>query len=141
MRFASFLIVVTLVSACAVTGSTVREEFEVVPAPTSEPPVTTLAQTTTAPATTSTTVPDRFEITVTGGEVTGAERISVPLGARITLVISSDIADEAHLHGYDLHAEVGPGTDGELVFDATIPGIFELELEESGLVLTEVEVS
>ncbi len=141
------IVLALFLPACGLGGTEVSATFSETGSPPQTSPVTSSSETTVTslpPVSTSvvsTTMPNRFEITVTAGEVTGEERISVPLGARITLVISSDIADEAHLHGYDLHAEVGPGTEGELVFDATIPGIFELELEESGLLLTEVEVS
>ncbi len=141
------MVLALFLPACGLGGTEVSATFSGTGSPLQTSPVTSSSETTVTslpPVSTSvvsTTVPDRFEITVTAGEVTGGERISVPLGARITLVISSDVADEAHLHGYDLHTEVGPDAAGELVFEATIPGIFELELEGSGLLLAEVEVS
>lgn len=138
-----------LLPACGLAGTEVSETFSGVGAPVQVSPVTSSSETTVTstslpPVSTSvvsTTAPNTFEIVVVGSEVEGGGRIAVPLGEEVTLSIRSDVVDEAHLHGYDLHAEVGPGAAGELVFEATIPGIFELELEGSGLLLAEVEVS
>jgi hypothetical protein len=58
----------------------------------------------------------------------------------VTLTITSDVADEVHLHGYDLTAALTPGTPAELAFDATIPGVFEVELHETGTVLLSLQV-
>jgi len=84
----------------------------------------------------------RIEVSVTGGEVSGdTGRVSIGSGDRVTLVVSSDTADEVHVHGYDLDGEVRPGTPAELTFDATVPGVFEVELHEAGTVLLTLQVS
>ncbi len=85
-------------------------------------------------------------ITLSGGEVTigGADastRVEVPLGSVVALQVTSDVADEVHLHGYDFFADVAPGEIGMLVFEASIPGLFEAELEGSGTLLAEIQVS
>ena len=49
-------------------------------------------------------------------------------------------ADEAHLHGYDVSGPVAPGKTSRLAFSADVPGRFELELEQRGVVLAEIEV-
>lgn len=67
--------------------------------------------------------------------------MAIPLGAEATVRVVADIADEAHLHGYDLFVDLEPGVPAEIVFVADIPGVFELELEGSGLLLAEIEVS
>ncbi|WP_193345672.1 hypothetical protein [Blastococcus saxobsidens] len=56
-------------------------------------------------------------------------------------MVTSDVADEVHLHGYDVSAPVAPGEPATLTFDATIPGVFELELHEVGEELLSVQVS
>jgi plastocyanin len=83
----------------------------------------------------------RIEVQLAGGEVTGdTGRITVAAGTHVTLVITSDVADEAHLHGYDEEAELTPGKPAEIAFDATIPGVFEVELHEAGTVLLTLQV-
>ena len=64
----------------------------------------------------------------------------VPAGEQVTLVITADVADEVHVHGYDLTAELAPGTPAELTFDATLPGVFEVELHDAGTVLLTLQV-
>jgi heme/copper-type cytochrome/quinol oxidase subunit 2 len=64
----------------------------------------------------------------------------VAAGVRVTLVVSSDVADEIHVHGYDLTTAVAPSRPAELSFDATIPGVFEVELHEAGTVLLALQV-
>jgi hypothetical protein len=83
----------------------------------------------------------RLEVQVAGGQATGdTGRVPVALGTAVTLVVTSDVADEAHLHGYDIEAALTPGEPAELTFDATIPGVFELELHETGTVLLTLQV-
>ena len=83
----------------------------------------------------------RIEVQVAGGQVTGdTGRVPVAAGTHVTLVITSDVADEAHLHGYDREAELAPGRPAEIAFDATIPGVFEVELHEAGTVLLTLQV-
>ena len=81
------------------------------------------------------------DVTVAGGEVTGGGRHQVDLGETVTIRVTSDVSDHVHLHGYDVLADVAAGETAELVFDATIPGVFEVELEDAGLPLLELEVS
>lgn len=80
-------------------------------------------------------------ISIVGEAIEGGGRLEVALGDEVTIRVESDFVDEAHLHGYDIHADVGPGASGEFSFEATIPGIFELELEDSRILLGELVVS
>ena len=83
----------------------------------------------------------RIEVIVTGGQVSGdTGRVPVAVGEPVTLVVTSDAADEIHLHGYDLTTALEPGTPAELTFDATVPGVFEVELHEAGTVLLTLQV-
>ena len=66
--------------------------------------------------------------------------VEVPLGSDVVLRVTSDVADELHLHGYDQKADLQAGVPGELRFRADIPGIFELELEQVGKKLTRLQV-
>jgi hypothetical protein len=99
---------------------------------------------TSGPASTSGTADpagQRIEVQVTGGQVSGdTGRVPVTAGEHVTLVITSDAADEVHVHGYDLGAELSPGEPAEVTFDATIPGVFEVELHEAGTLLLSLQV-
>ena len=71
----------------------------------------------------------------------GVQHFEARKGGRIVLSVRSDVADEVHVHGYDLMQDVAPGKPVEIRFRATIAGRFEIELEDSGTPLAELEVS
>ncbi len=71
----------------------------------------------------------------------GPGRIAIPVGETVELVVTSDVADEIHLHGYDRSVTVEAGGTATLSFTADIPGVFEVELEELGAPLARLEVS
>lgn len=81
------------------------------------------------------------DVEVADGRVPGRKELDVPLGAEILLTVTSDVADEVHVHGYDVMADVEPGTPVELAFTADVPGVFEVELEDEGLLLIELTVT
>jgi hypothetical protein len=84
----------------------------------------------------------RIEVTFADGTAGGdTGRVDVPVGTPVTLVITSDVADQVHVHGYDLEQELAPGQPATLQFDATIAGVFEVELHEAGTVLLRLQVS
>jgi hypothetical protein len=107
-------------------------------------PVDTVAVTTTAPTTDTgaTTVvpqppqpppPARVRIAVRGGvPVGGVHRVTVSRGRRVILVVTSDVADHLHLHGYDVVRDVAPGRPARIAFTARIVGTVEAELEDRG---------
>ena len=96
---------------------------------------------TSSSSTASTPAGQRIEVQVSGGQVSGdTGRVPVAADEHVTLVITSDVADEVHVHGYDLEAELSPGQPTELVFDATIPGVFEVELHDAGTQLLSLQV-
>ena len=79
---------------------------------------------------------------VSGGRVHGdTGRVPVAAGSHVTLVVTSDVADEVHVHGYDVEQELSPGQPAEIVLDATIPGVFEVELHEAGTTPLSLQVS
>jgi type IV secretory pathway VirB10-like protein len=75
-----------------------------------------------------------------GRPVGGIRRVTVARNRNVVLVVRSDVADHVHLHGYDVMSDVGPGAPGRLRFRATIPGRFEVELEDRGLQIADVTV-
>ena len=81
------------------------------------------------------------ELAVAKNKVTGPKgRVKVKLGSTVTLRVTSDVADEVHLHGYDKHADVTAGGTVDLTFTANVPGVFEVELESLALQLTQLQV-
>lgn len=83
-----------------------------------------------------------INITLSGGQVTGETgRVEVPLGTPVTISVTSDVTDEIHVHGYDVTADVPAGGSGSVNFTATIPGVFEVELEGAHRQLFELQVS
>jgi hypothetical protein len=77
---------------------------------------------------------------VNGAPKGGIVRASVDRGERVALVVSSDVADEIHLHGYDLSRDVAAGGTARIVFVARLPGRFEVELEHRGTPIAELTV-
>ncbi len=71
----------------------------------------------------------------------GIQRLTVVRGERVRVVVHADVSDHVHVHGYDLMRNVGPGRPAQVVFEATIPGRFEIELEDRHLLIAELEVS
>ena len=114
------------------------------PAETTAPPETTAPATTEAPP--ATTAPEdpgtvRINYTIRGGRpVGGIARDSVARGRIVVIRVTSDVADHVHVHGYDLMADVAPGAPATIRFTADAPGRFEIELEDSGVQIAELEV-
>ena len=114
---------------------------------TAGPATTAAGPTTTTGAGSATTAEaaagaQTVQIAVTGTKVQTAERrVKVPLDGKVRLEGTADRADEVHLHGYDRKVDISPGTPAVLEFTADVPGVFEVELEEAGLKLVELQVS
>ncbi|MGY1619412.1 hypothetical protein ACI797_21945 [Geodermatophilus sp. SYSU D00691] len=105
--------------------------------PTSSSPGTTSSVTASAEPSARAQV---VEVAYRGGQVGGGGRIPVELGTAVTLQVTSDVADHVHVHGYDLMADVAPDAPGTVTFEATVPGVFEVELEERGQELLSLQV-
>ncbi|NDU79065.1 hypothetical protein GWI34_41770, partial [Actinomadura sp. DSM 109109] len=105
---------------------------------TEAPPPTTSEQATTAPPPEPQAV--RAKIVVPADTAPTVKQFSVQRDRQVELVVESELTDHVHLHGYDLMADVGPGVPATIRFKATAPGRFEIELEDSGLQIGELEV-
>lgn len=85
--------------------------------------------------------PVTVTVDVSGRTVrTPSRRVTVHRGQVVRIVVTSDAAEEFHLHGYDRELELKPGVPGELRFVADQPGVFEAELHRSGAGAFELEV-
>ncbi|HYK06709.1 MAG TPA: hypothetical protein VEW11_02960 [Gaiellaceae bacterium] len=124
-------------------AQTTSAQTTLVQTTTDAPPTTSEQVTTEAPPPTTTAAPETVEINyvVVGGQPQGGiARDSVAQGRNVVITVTSDVADEVHLHGYDLSADVAPGAPATIRFTADAPGRFEIELENSGVQIAELEV-
>jgi len=78
---------------------------------------------------------------VDGGPVGGVQRVAVDLGSVVALMVTSDVSEEVHVHGYDILRAMSSGHPAHFAFTAEIPGVFEVEFEGSGRLLLLLEVS
>jgi hypothetical protein len=105
------------------------------------PPATTGTNTTSTQTTTRPRSPTTISIVVKGGHVVGGiRRARLHRGETAVIVVRADISDEVHLHGYDVMRDVSPAQPARLRFKASIPGRFEVELEERKLQIAQLEV-
>jgi hypothetical protein len=85
--------------------------------------------------------PVTITVSVSGRTVrTPSRRVTVRRGRVVRIVVTSDAAEEFHLHGYDRELELKPGVPRELRFVADQPGVFEAELHRSGARAFELKV-
>ena len=67
--------------------------------------------------------------------------IKVDAGSVVAIKVTSDVTEQVHLHGHDVLVDVGPDSDGTIVFTADIPGTLEVELEQSGTLLANLAIN
>lgn len=75
-----------------------------------------------------------------GKPVGGVEELSFEAGEPVRFKVRSNVADELHVHGYDVEEELPAGRMVRVEFPATIEGIFEAELHGSGEQIAELRV-
>lgn len=81
-------------------------------------------------------------IVVKNGEpVGGVRELEYSAGDQIEFTVDSDVADEIHVHGYDLMKDVPAGGSVSFSFPAEIEGIFEVELEGRKEQIAEIRVN
>jgi hypothetical protein len=101
-------------------------------------------ETTSTTTTTTTAAPKPVEVAIVvenGAPKGGIVRKTVSKGDHVVLVVTSDVADEIHLHGYDMKKDVSAGGTIHLPFTATLPGRFEVELEQRGVQIADLTVN
>jgi hypothetical protein len=69
-----------------------------------------------------------------------AHRVKVALGSSVRILVSSDVDDEVHVHGYEIEREVAAGQSVTVDFTADQSGVFEVESHETGLLLLQLQV-
>ena len=134
-------IVPVLVALAAVTagcgGSSGTPAASPLPSPSLAPSATAVAS-----GVASDSAQQTLSLTVAHGKVTGdTGRVKVALGTRVRITVTSDVADEIHVHTYDLTQEISANQPGSVEFVADKPGIIEVELEHAKLPLTHLAIS
>jgi hypothetical protein len=86
--------------------------------------------------------PDVPQLEIQNGEpVGGVLELEVTAGDELRIDITTDAADELHLHCYDVYLDIVPGETNELVVEnADIEGVIELESHSTGALLAEISV-
>jgi plastocyanin len=142
------LLVFVLVLVLAACGNSDATSTTTAPTSTSttEQSTTTLttagATTTTAPPATTMTAAALPHIRVEdGAKTSGLDIISVRVGDTVRFEVEADIADELHVHGYDLTFDTIPDEAILVEFVADATGIFEVEIEGLGLSIVDIEVT
>jgi hypothetical protein len=111
------------------------------PVPQPAEPVHIAATAASAPVIAELPKPKRFELVVSKARlVSGPATIQVHEGDELELQITSDRADELHLHGYDLHLSLTANEPALLKLKAEHSGRFDYELHHAHLELGTLEV-
>lgn len=86
--------------------------------------------------------PEPVTLEFADGEVVGGvQTIEATSGEEVTMTVTSDVAEELHIHGVDLHEDLPPGEEVEVTFTPEAQGVFEVELHDSGTQIASLEVS
>jgi plastocyanin len=84
---------------------------------------------------------DTVTVSVKDGKVNPpTHRQQIAKGDTVKLVVTTDTADEVHVHGVNIEKETKPGTPITIRFVAKDAGIYEVETHESNLQLLQLEV-
>ena len=133
---ARLLAAVAVLALLAMSACSRNDDSPTVSTNASAPSTTAAGPATSGPATGNV-----VGVTFRGGKVVeGAARQRVPVNQPVIVRVTSDVADEVHVHGYDKHADVAAGSTTDLRFDANVPGVFEVELEKAHKTLFTLEV-
>jgi len=90
-------------------------------------------QETETPTPTATPEPPLLQ----GGKVT---KLEFKEGDTVKFRVVSPVAEEVHIHGYDIAKDLEPNKEITVSFKATIEGIFEIEYEHAGEQIGELRV-
>jgi plastocyanin len=130
---AGSVIVALTLAGCASSGETTVAPTSS-PSPNETSPVTSQTPTPTNSARTITVTIQKGKINPPPG------RVRVSRGEKVQIVVTSDEADEVHVHGYDLEKPLRPGKPTTIEFTADQPGLFEVETHELDKVLFQLQV-
>ena len=116
------------------TGAQTSATQTATPTPTQDQ---TEAQPQDAETPTPTPTPKPKPPLLKGGKVT---RLEFKEGDTVKFRVVSPVAEEVHIHGYDIAKDLEPNKEITVSFPATIEGIFEIEYEHAGEQIGELRV-
>ena len=146
ISYAVGLVLVTSLTACsssdaagsgAGTTTSVTSSSPTSPAPTTKTPGSPSPSTSGPVA----AAPDgrTIEITVTGREVDPApSTVSLGVGDRLTLLVTSDHDDTLHIHGFDVEEPLTAGAATSVTLTGAQPGVYEVETHHPELRLLKI---
>lgn len=139
VRRKSFVLIITLLLGGVLVGCGSTDEQE--DPGSSESPQQQLPQQEKSEAPDGDPEGTVIAIMVEGGEVkTSGDVVELSVGDPVRIEVTSDVADEIHVHGYERKLEIDAGATAIIRFIADIPGVFEVELEDAGLELVQLRV-
>jgi hypothetical protein len=62
--------------------------------------------------------------------VGGVQELEFGQGQQVEFFVTSQVADEVHVHGYDIMKDVEPGKPAKISFKGDVSGRFEVEMED-----------
>lgn len=81
-------------------------------------------------------------VVIADGKLAGdAPELSIGKGTRVELDVTSDTPGTVHVHGIDQRVPLRTGAVTRVAFVASVAGSWDVEVEETGLLLTKLEVS
>lgn len=133
--FLGIAAVIAVVAVILLAGGGDETDKASNPAPKATPTATASADGAAEPTATPTPKPQP-PLLLAGKE----KALTFKQGETVRFRVRNDEAEEVHIHGYDIKKELEPGKTETVTFKATIPGIFEIELEGSGTLLAQLKV-
>jgi hypothetical protein len=76
-----------------------------------------------------------------GNPVGGVARLEYQSGERVRFSVESDVADEVHVHGFDITRAVPANGSVQVEFPADIEGVFDVELHVGDIKIAELRVN
>lgn len=82
-----------------------------------------------------------ISIVITGDKVSpNGEMVPVAEGGKVTIDITSDVAEKIHVHGYEFEWDLAPGQSVHHEFTANLRGVYEIESHVSGKIIARLAV-
>jgi plastocyanin len=81
-----------------------------------------------------------FDVTVTGNTMSPSD-LAVKQGDHVTLIVTTDKAEEIHLHEYDIKFAGEPGKKVSHTFTADKTGEHSIEIEDTGTEIGKLTVN
>lgn len=142
LRYAGCVVLVAGLAACGGGAATSGASSSGAGSSATAPPAATSGSSTSSSSTPSGSPAQRtVAVTVTGSRVTPSPRtVDLGVGETMTLTVTSDHADQLHVHGFDIEKELPAGTPVSVELTGESPGVYEVETHHPELRLLKIAV-